>query len=162
MNRSLPALYPLPDVGRNHLAADHGYRQFSQQQTPPQLPLTPTPPEFLIIGLFALRLTEELIRRLEPYPERDTDIHWLHNFLSPFHRDYALAKISGRRKDDYIATYHGVVSRMKKQPRYPMQFMQMNPDQTMQRAAREGENNRPEMSDSKSNSRSLDYGSNTM
>jgi hypothetical protein len=128
------ALTPIPDVVRAPSA-------------PPLLltraPLPRPTPEFLVIGLFALRLTKRLTESLEYYPGRDVDIIWLVNFLAPFNNEYALAKISGSRKDDYLATYQGIVSRMKKQPKYPARFMQMNPDQSMQLARRGGETARP-------------------
>jgi hypothetical protein len=104
----------------------------SSQVTSPPHPRPPSPhPEFLIIGLFALRLTERLIQGLEYYPRRDDDILWLDNFLAPYPFEFALAKVSGAKKEDYIATYQEIVSRMKRQPRYPLRFMQMNPDQSM-------------------------------
>jgi hypothetical protein len=93
-------------------------------------------PEFLIVGLFALRLTKRMIEGLEYYPGRDADVIWLVSFLAPFRNEYALARIAGPRKEDYLATYQSIVSRMKKQPRYPMRFMQMNPGQSMQQARR--------------------------
>jgi hypothetical protein len=96
-------------------------------------------PDFLIVGLFALRLTKRLIIGLEQYPSRDADVAWLTDFLAPYPLEYALAKISGRRRDDYIAMYQSIVSRMKRQPRYPIRFVQLNPDQHMQRDSRGGE-----------------------
>jgi hypothetical protein len=57
---------------------------------------------------------------------------WIANFLAPYSSEYSLAKISGQRKEDYLSTYQDIVSRMKKQPRYPMRFMQMNPDRSIQ------------------------------
>jgi hypothetical protein len=143
MQRHGHTLSPIPDIIRAPSA-------------PPRIPARPPSPlhtpEFLIVGLFALRLTKRLIECLEYYPGRDADIIWLLNFLAPFGNEYALAKISGPRKDDYIATYQGVVSRMKKQQKYPMRFMQMNPDQSMQQARRGGERERPrEMTDGKCN-----------
>ncbi|KAG9193573.1 hypothetical protein G6011_03608 [Alternaria panax] len=124
------ALSPLPDVGRAPSA-------------PPHLPCRPSPlpqaPEVLIIGLFALRLTKRLIESLDYYPGRDADIIWLVNFLAPYHNNYELAKISGSRRGDYLAMYQSIVSRMKKQSKYPMQFMQMNPNQSIQQARRRSE-----------------------
>jgi hypothetical protein len=134
MQRHGHALTPIPEV----VGAPSG---------PPCIPTrAPSPrptPEFLIVRLFALRLTKRLIESLEYYPGRDADIIWLVNFLAPFSNEYALAKISGPRKDDYLAMYQSVVSRMKKQPQYPIRFMQMNPDQSMQQARRGGETARP-------------------
>jgi hypothetical protein len=139
MQQHRSALSPLPDIVRGPSA-------------PPRLPRRSSPPppapEFLIVGLFALRLTKRLIESLEYYSGRDADIIWLVNFLSPFHDDYELAKVSGSRKDDYLGMYQRIVSRMKKQPRYPMRFMQMNPDHSTQQARRRTEMERPrEMTD---------------
>jgi hypothetical protein len=100
--------------------------------SPPRLRPQPHQ-DFLIIGLFALRLTKRLIEGLEHYTERDVDIAWLTNFLAPYPLEFALAKVSGPRRDDYIATYRDIVSRMKRQPRFPIRFMQMNPDQSVRR-----------------------------
>jgi hypothetical protein len=120
---------PPPDVVRNpNTSPTAPPPARSSQSHPPAQPR----PEFLIIGLFALRLAKRLIEGLENYSSRDADVAWLTNFLAPYPTEFALAKISGPRKDDYIAVYQDIVSRMKKQPRYPMRFMQMNPDRTMQ------------------------------
>jgi hypothetical protein len=123
------------------------FRRSSSRRTPPpdvvrassilspaQLPRPAQPPnlDWLIIGLFALRLTKQMIEGLEHYHQSDADIAWLTAFLAPYPPEYALAKISGPRKDDYVATYQAIVSRMKRQPRYPMRFMQMNPDRSRQ------------------------------
>jgi hypothetical protein len=145
MQQFKSTLSPLPDIVRGRSAPPR----------PPSRPSSPPPvPEFLIVGLFALRLTKRLIESLEYYSGRDADIIWLVNFLSPFHGDYELAKISGARRDDYLATYQSIVSRMKKQPRYPMRFMQMNPDQSMQQARRGTETERQrDMSDGESSTR---------
>ncbi|KAH4215804.1 hypothetical protein HBH69_221310 [Parastagonospora nodorum] len=106
---------------------------------PPVQP--PNEAEFLIIGLFALRLTQRMIDGLADYAGRDADRAWLTDFLAPYPRELALAKVSGCRKNEYIANYQDIVSRMKRQPRYPMRFMQMNPDRSQQQgqARREAE-----------------------
>ncbi|KAH8641608.1 hypothetical protein IG631_04549 [Alternaria alternata] len=137
------ALSPLPDITRNP----------SAPLRPAHHPFPPIPaPEFLIIGVFALRLTERLILSLDYYPGRDADIIWLVNFLAPYPNDYKLAKISGSRRDDYLAMYQNIVSRMKKQPKYPVRFIQMNPDPSMQQARRGREMDRPmEMTDGRQN-----------
>lgn len=131
-------LSPLPDIGRAPSA-------------PPRFPPRPSPPPaqgFLIIALFALRLTKRLVESLEYYPGRDADIIWLVNFLAPFSNDDSLAKISGRQKDDYTHMYPSIVSRMKKQPRFPIRFMQMNPDRSLLQLRGSGEAERPrEMTD---------------
>ena len=128
------ALSPLPDITRNP----------SAPLRPAHHPFPPiSAPEFLIIGLFALRLTKRLVVSLDYYPGQDADIIWLINFLAPYPNDYKLAKISDSRRDDYLAMYQNIVSRMKKQPKYPVRFMQMNPDPSMQQARRGREMERP-------------------
>ena len=71
-----------------------------------------------------------MIDGLANYAGRDSDRAWLTDFLAPYPREYALAKIAGTRKIEYVANYRAVVARMKSQPRYPMRFMQMNPDRS--------------------------------
>ncbi|ENI09055.1 hypothetical protein COCC4DRAFT_36662 [Bipolaris maydis ATCC 48331] len=122
MQQHQPNLFPVPDVGRVPSA---------RSRFPARPSSSPSAPNFIIVGLFALRLAKRLLEGLEYYPGRDADIIWLVNFLAPFSDDYPLAKISGRQKDDYLQMYPALVSRMKKQPRYPIRFMQMNPDQSM-------------------------------
>lgn len=107
------ATYPPPDVHPVPAAS----------RTQPPLPR----PDFLIIGLFALRLTKRLIETLDYYPERDVDLTWLTNFLQPYRFDYDLAKISGTLKHQYLEMYPEIISRMRRQPRYPLCFMQVNP-----------------------------------
>jgi hypothetical protein len=121
--RNVPSrCIPPQDVVRVPLATP------SVQPPPPPAPN----PDFLIIGLFALRLTKRLIEGLENYPGRDADAAWITNFLSPYPLGFALAKISDPQKEDYLTVYQSIISRMKKQPRYPLRFMQMNPDRSMQ------------------------------
>lgn len=141
MQQHRPNLSPVPDVGRVPSA-------------PPRFPARPSSPppapNFIIVGLFALHLAKRLLEGLEYYPGRDADIIWLVNFLAPFSNDYPLAKISGRQKDDYLQIYPAVVSRMKKQPQYPIRFMQMNPDQSMYQSRQRGVAEQPgEMTDGK-------------
>ncbi|USP78096.1 hypothetical protein yc1106_05370 [Curvularia clavata] len=124
MQHRQPNLSPLPDIGR----APSAPPRFPPRSSSPPLPPTPG---FIIIGLFALSLTKQLIESLEYYPCRDADIIWLVNFLAPFSSNDALAKISGRQKDEYTHMYPIIVSRMKKQPRFPIRFMQMNPDRSL-------------------------------
>ncbi|KAH7380525.1 hypothetical protein DE146DRAFT_671768 [Phaeosphaeria sp. MPI-PUGE-AT-0046c] len=134
-----PRSTPPPDVVRpqrsifpeNQCTLD----QTSSSRSPPP---SPRAADFLIIGLFAVRLTKRLIEGLEPYSQSDADISWLSTFLAAYASEYALAKISGPRKDEYVAMYQDIVSRMKRQPRYPMRFMQMNPDGSTRRGGREG------------------------
>jgi hypothetical protein len=132
---------PPPDIAQRFPTAPPARGSFPPQRDP----------EFLIVGLFALRLTKHLIGGLEHYFGRDADMAWLANFLAPFPHDFALAKISGHRKQDYETSYQNIVARMKRQSRYPMRFMQLNPDKSMKRQheGREAERERPgEISDS--------------
>jgi hypothetical protein len=119
---SRPRRMPPPDVVRYPLPPA------TTQSSPPP----PPAPAFLIIGLFALRLAKRLIEGLDHYPEHNADSAWLTSFLAPYASEFALAKISGPRREDYVATYQKIVSRMKSQPRYPFRFMQMNPLESMQ------------------------------
>lgn len=107
--------YPPPDVLLHASSA-----------APPARPL-PRGSDFLIVGLFALRLTKTLIEGLPQYAERYGDLAWLAHMLAPFPSDYDLAKLTGERRQDYLRTYPAVVSRMKRQPGYPLRFMQLNP-----------------------------------
>lgn len=125
-----------PPSPRSNIPYDQ--RAFPQASSSRSTPRPPRAPDFLIIGLFALRLAKRLIEGLEPYSHRDADVSWLRDFLMPYPAGYALAKISGHRKDEYVAMYQDIVSRMRKQPRYPMRFMQMNPDPSLRREGREG------------------------
>jgi hypothetical protein len=118
---------PTPDMVRFPSSA-------ATPQPPPHHPTPPAQnPAFLIIGLFEIRLAKQLIEDLETYLERDADTAWIACFHAPYPLEFALAKISGPRREDYATTYHGIVFRMKSQPRYPFRFMQMNPDRSLQR-----------------------------
>ncbi|KAF1967228.1 hypothetical protein BU23DRAFT_403826, partial [Bimuria novae-zelandiae CBS 107.79] len=89
----------------------------------------PQRPEYLIVGLFALRITKTLIQQLDPYEGRHSDLRWIDNFLRPYHPDNALAKLTDARVvDEYVSEYPPMVRRMIKQPRYRKVFMEMNPD----------------------------------
>jgi hypothetical protein len=99
---------------------------FSSQQDAPPRP--PKRPEFLIVGLFALRLAKKLIRLLDKYPEHDSDIAWINRFLHPYTRRDALAQLTGERMEDYVTVYPAIVARFIKQSRYPLAFMELNPD----------------------------------
>jgi hypothetical protein len=107
------------------LAHGHQLGISSRQQA---LQPPPKRPEFLIIGLFALRLAKKLIRSLDMYPERGDDIAWINRFLHPYMRRDALAQISGGRMEDYVTKYPAIVARFIKQPRYPIAFTELNPD----------------------------------
>ncbi|KZM18410.1 hypothetical protein ST47_g10438 [Ascochyta rabiei] len=111
-------------------------QHYTSPHPPPDVhPVAPAPPapapttrsEPLIVGLFALRITKRLVEGLDNYSERDADIAWLADFLAPFPSDYDLAKLSGARKSNYLLMYPDIVSRMRRQPRYPTRFMDMNP-----------------------------------
>ena len=121
MQNHQPNPPPRPDVGRV---------PSSLPRVPARSPQSPAT-DFIVIALFALRLAKRLIEGLEYYPGRDADIIWLVDFLAPFSNDYSLAKISGWQKDGYVHTYPCIVSRMKKQLRFPIRFMQMNPDRSL-------------------------------
>ncbi|KAG9380716.1 ATG22 multi-domain protein [Pyrenophora tritici-repentis] len=116
-------------IGRAPSAPPHSH--LTRQPSPPT-----TAADFLIVGLFALRLARRLIESLDYYAERNADVIWVTNFLAPFDQAYALAKISGPRKEDYVATYQNIIKRMKRQPKYPVRFMQMNPDPSMRQGQR--------------------------
>ncbi|KAI1569203.1 ATG22 multi-domain protein [Pyrenophora tritici-repentis] len=117
------------DIGRAPSAPPHSH--LTRQPSPPT-----TAADFLIVGLFALRLARRLIESLDYYAERNADVIWVTNFLAPFDQAYALAKISGPRKEDYVATYQNIIKRMKRQSKYPVRFMQMNPDPSMRQGQR--------------------------
>lgn len=90
----------------------------------------PAPPkeDFLIIGLFALRLTRKLIRTLDYYySSQVADLNWLGEFLSHYDAAYDLAKIKGGLKAQYLERYPEVLKSMRRQNGYPQQFMAMNP-----------------------------------
>lgn len=141
-----PALLPRP----NAHDAQPTFLKTSSPSSPPPPPSTRAP-DFIVVGLFALRLTKRLIEGLEPYLYRDADISWLSTFLAQYPIEYALAKISGSRKDEYMSTYQEIVSRMKKQHRYPMRFMQLNPDRSVGQASSDGGRvNEREMTDRES------------
>lgn len=98
------------------------------QQTASHPPTPPPRPEFLVIGLFALRITRRVILQLDPYPGSDMDLRWLENFIQAYHPSYTLAKLKDPRTiEDYVQQYPGLVRRMIKQPRYRRVFMDMNP-----------------------------------
>ncbi|KAF1927550.1 uncharacterized protein M421DRAFT_41788, partial [Didymella exigua CBS 183.55] len=89
----------------------------------------PAPPrsDFLIIGLFTLRLALRLIASLPAYDTRATDMTWLQTFLAPYDSAYDLAKISGAAKAEFLDAYPKLLARMKRQDKYPEVFMAMNP-----------------------------------
>lgn len=126
---------PPPDVSnpvlltsaRNHRSqsTDPISRDLQSKAPPPE----PVPPraDFLIIGLFALRLTQRMLDYLPHYPQRGADLTWLRYFLSHYDPAYDLAKISGGPKRDYLDMYPQVVSRMKRQDKFRVRFMSINP-----------------------------------
>ena len=117
-----PGIPPLQHSTHAVPPSTHQPSLSSQHQSPPRRP------DFLIIGLFALRLAKKLIRSLDQYPERDSDIAWINRFLRPYTRRDALAKISGERIENYVTHYPAIVARFIKQPRYPVAFTELNPD----------------------------------
>ncbi|KAJ4305913.1 hypothetical protein N0V90_001446 [Kalmusia sp. IMI 367209] len=97
--------------------------------TTPLQSQSPQRPDFLVVGLFALRLTKRLVHQLDPYEGRESDLHWLTNFLRPYHEDYALARLKDPVViDNYTAEYPRTVKRVIKQPKYRKVFMEMNPE----------------------------------
>jgi len=99
------------------------------QHTASQSSEPPPRPDYLIVGLFALRITRHVILQLDPYPGSDAALRWLENFLQAYHASYALAKIKDPRMiEQYVQDYPSIVRRMIKQPRYRRVFMDMNPD----------------------------------
>lgn len=109
------------------------------QQPPPRVP-TPFPsthrpprPEYLIVGLFALRLTQHVLLHLDAYPGRDIALRWLESFLAPYAAHFALAKLRDPRTiDEYVRVYPGIVRCMIKQPKYRRVFMDMDPDRQVE------------------------------
>lgn len=85
-------------------------------------------PEFIIIGLFGLRIAREFLTHRDAHPERNTDIAWINNFLQPYPSYFALDKIKDCRMDDYAFTYPKIASRFTRQPKYRRLFERMNPD----------------------------------
>jgi hypothetical protein len=101
----------------------HAHQQQNTQTSPPSRP------EYLVIGLFALRITKRLVQQLDPYDGHGADLNWLKRFLQPYRAEHALAKLTDARAiDDYVRNYPAMVRRMIKQPRYRRVFMDMNPD----------------------------------
>ncbi|KAL1593152.1 hypothetical protein SLS60_010759 [Paraconiothyrium brasiliense] len=122
--------------GTNGSASQFPSMSSLQHALPQHTPLpsietgTPPPrPEYLIIGLFALRITRRLILYLDPYQGSDFDIRWLDSFLQPYPPSYALAKLTDPRTiEEYVQKYPSIVRTMIKQPRYRRVFMDMNPE----------------------------------
>ena len=94
---------------------------------PASRPDSPPAPSFLIIGLFALRLTHRLISCLHSYPEQRADLSWLDGFLTQYGAGYDLAVLRGAAKEEYLDVYPRVVGRMKRQRGFPRVFMDANP-----------------------------------
>ncbi|KAF1962268.1 hypothetical protein CC80DRAFT_389128, partial [Byssothecium circinans] len=84
-------------------------------------------PEYLIVGLFSLRLARRLIEKLNAYPERSADLAWLDNFLSYYAPDDDLAELRSYAMDDFAKTYPVIIHHFIKQPKFPIAFMQMDP-----------------------------------
>jgi hypothetical protein len=106
---------------------------------PTTRPDSPPAPSFLIIGLFALRLTYRLISSLDPYPEQHRDLSWLDGLLAQYGSGYDLAVLRGAAKEEYIDVYPRVVGRMKRQRGFPKVFMDANPSPRVFGVRREGE-----------------------
>ena len=129
MQRHDPVPYPPPDVhpAWAYSPAPGTTLLPASAPTKTQAPSPASNPDFLIVGLFALRLARRLVLSLEYYPERVDDIRWLENFLDTYPSSYDLAKITSSWKQTYVKEYPQIVSRMKRQKRYPMCFMALNP-----------------------------------
>lgn len=127
-HRHQPHPYPPPDI---YPAGTHSHPQSATPQLAnPQQDLRTLPapnPNFLIVGIFVLRLARRLIQSLDDYPERAGDITWLDTFLAPYNTSYGLAKVTGSVRQAYLAAYPAIISRMKVQARYPAAFMALNP-----------------------------------
>lgn len=127
---------PLPQSPPQPRALDTHYDHHAATPRPAPRPdpseIQPSP-HFIIVGLFALRLTLRLVSRLDTYPQRTADVRWLETFLAPYPAEYALAKVSGASKEEYVTRYPDIVGRMKCQPMYPVVFMGMNPDKSRQK-----------------------------
>lgn len=72
---------------------------------------------------------------LRDYAHRAADLEWLGAFLAPCDPAYDLAKISGATKAEFLDMYPRIVSRMKRQDKFPVRFMALDP---MVRESREG------------------------
>lgn len=68
-----------------------------------------------------------MITSLPDYIHRVSDLNWLSDFVSPYDPAYDLAKINGGIRADFLDNYPRIMSRMKRQDRFPMRFMAMNP-----------------------------------
>lgn len=88
----------------------------------------PQRPQFLVVGLFALRITRSLIQHLDGYKTLGSDLGWLEGFLQPYRADEALARLSDPGTiEEYVREYPALVRRMIKQPGYRRIFMEMAP-----------------------------------
>ncbi|KAL5392296.1 hypothetical protein DPSP01_000811 [Paraphaeosphaeria sporulosa] len=104
-----------------------------RQPTPAPAHGPPPRPEYLIVGLFALRLTQHLIMRLDPYAGIDAALRWLEAFLRSYDASFDLAKLKDPRSiEDYVRMYPGIVRSMIKQPKYRRVFMDMDPDKKIE------------------------------
>lgn len=130
------SVYPPPDIS-SPSSQTHPQNHRSQRVDPTPSPRprssaappAPSPPraDFLIIGLFALRLTQRMLVSLPDFAHRAADLGWLGDFLSPYDPAYDLAKISGSMKEDFLDNYPKIVSTMKRQDGFPVRFMALNP-----------------------------------
>ncbi|KAG9201060.1 hypothetical protein G6514_006440 [Epicoccum nigrum] len=122
-----------------HFAPERDDLQQPRSHPPPGTRADWAPaPDFLIIGLFALRLTHRLVSSLRPYPEQGDDLSWLDRFLAPYSGSYDLAVLRGSAKEEYRDVYQRVVGRMKKQWDFPLVFMEANPLPRMFGVRRDG------------------------
>lgn len=91
----------------------------------------PTPrgqrPDFIIVGLFVLRISRQLIDKLNSYSQRDADAAWIDGFLSHYSATDDLAKLQGSSMDNFAKTWPVIINHFIKQPNFPLAFMQLNP-----------------------------------
>lgn len=122
----------VPPTTTHYVSSPRTHRATHQRHEPPTFsPNTQPPsPPTLIIALFALRLTHTLISHLPAYPSQRTDLHWLSTFLARIPAHYALAKIRGARREEYLEVYPRIVSGMKSQRMFPRVFGVLDPART--------------------------------
>ncbi|PVI05250.1 hypothetical protein DM02DRAFT_517022 [Periconia macrospinosa] len=102
---------------------------FQEREKPPSQGPRPQGhrPEFIIVGLFVLRLARRLMDKLNSYPEKDADAAWIDGFLSHYTADEDLAELRGPSIDNFAKTWPVIIGHFIKQPKYPLVFTHMNP-----------------------------------
>ncbi|CAI6332353.1 unnamed protein product [Periconia digitata] len=84
-------------------------------------------PEFIIIGLFVLRITRRLVDKLDSYTEKNADMIWIDSLLSQYSASDDLAELRGSSIDNFAKTWPVIINHFIKQPKFPLVFTQMNP-----------------------------------